>query len=93
MAQTNYDKMIGKYASADIDTKNTKILADAKTTITYNEEALNFLTTTGGNIPNAKTAAGANANVLAILNALTPGANDIDNITNLTAMITNLKMS
>lgn len=91
MAQKNYDKMIGKSADADIDTKNTKILADAKTTITDNEEALKILTSTGGNIPNAKTAAGANANVLAILNALTPGANDMDNITNLTAMITNLK--
>lgn len=93
MAQKNYDKMIGMSADADIDDKNIQILANAKTNIDNYEAALVFLTNASGNILNAKTtaSASANANVLQILNELTPGANDGDNITNLTATIATLK--
>lgn len=94
MAQKNYNKMIGMSADADIDTKNIQILADAKTNIDNYERALTLLTSVTGNIPNAKIAAAAaatDANALKILNDLTPGSTDANNIQNLTDIITNLK--
>ena len=89
IAQTNYNKMIGKSDVADINAKNTEIIAAAEQDLINKERAYDFLNRASGDITKAINDATAvkNEDALKILNGLTLGADNLkillDSVNNL----------